>query len=159
MSGVALELKDYGLEDALLRVNRIAEAPMDQLAEGIGRLVQEQTRRRITDEKTAPDGSRWKGNAVGTSVLFASGALARSIDYVASRASVMIGSALVYARIHQEGGVIKPKSAKALAFKIGNMFRMVQSVTMPRRQYLGLSADNQNEIVDAAEDWLGRLLQ
>lgn len=159
MSAIAFEVKEYGLEDALLRINRIAEAPMGELAEGIGRLVQEQTRRRITDEKTAPDGTAWKRNALGSPILYASGALTRSIDYVASATSIMIGSALVYARIHQQGGKIVAKSAKALAFKIGNLFRMVQSVTMPRRQYLGLSSDNQKEIVETAEDWLGRLLQ
>lgn len=159
MAGASLEIRETGLEDALLKINRIADAPMQELAEGIGRLVQEQTRRRITDEKTSPDGAAWKKNAAGTSTLYASGALARSIEYVASSASVKIGSALVYARIHQLGGKIVPKGAKALAFRIGNQWRLVQSVTMPARPYLGLSADNQNEIVETAEDWLERVLQ
>lgn len=159
MSGVSFAVKDHGLEEALLKVNHIADAPMEELAEGIGRLVQGQTRRRITDEKTAPDGTPWKRNSTGTSTLYASGALARSIDYAASPDSIEIGSALVYARIHQEGGKIVAKNAKALAFRIGNLFRLVQSVTMPMRRYLGLSADNQDEIVETTEDWLGRLLQ
>lgn len=160
---VALEIFETGLEEALLKIEGIASAPTGGLMEGIGRLVQEQTRRRITSEKTAPDGGAWKVNRAGTSTLYASGKLADSIDYVASTGSVIVGSGLVYSRIHQEGGVIKPKNGSALKFwwvsgGFAN-FAIVKSVTMPRRQYLGLSADNQNEIVEATEDWLSRLIQ
>ncbi|MFT4162855.1 phage virion morphogenesis protein [Shinella sp.] len=162
MSAV-LEVFETGLQEALLKIDGIANAPTGELMEGIGRLVQGQTRRRITDEKTAPDGSAWKANRAGTSILYASGALADSIDYVASTGSVIVGSGLVYARIHQEGGVIKPKNGSALKFwwVSGGFvnFAIVASVTMPRRQHLGLSADNQNEIVETTEDWLSRLLQ
>lgn len=160
---VALEVFETGLEEALLKVEGIANAPTSVLMEGIGRLVQEQTRRRITSEKTAPDGSAWQANRAGTSTLYASGALADSIDYIASTGSVIVGSGLVYSRIHQEGGVIKPKNGGALKFwwVSGGFvnFAIVKSVTMPRRQYVGLSGDNQNEIVEATEDWLSRLIQ
>jgi len=160
---VALEIFETGLEEALLKIEGIANAPTGELMEGIGRLVQEQTRRRISSEKTAPDGGAWQANRAGTSTLYASGALADSIDYVASTGSVIVGSGLVYARIHQEGGVIRPKNGSALKFwwVSGGFvnFAVVKSVTMPRRQYLGLSADNQNEIVEATEDWLSRLIQ
>lgn len=159
MSGVALEFTEKGLTEALLKIERISEAPTEELAEGIGRLVQEQTRRRITSEKTAPDGSAWRSNRAGTSILLRSGALADSIDYVASPDSIVVGSGLIYARIHQEGGTIVPKSAKMLAFMAGGRLVFAKSVNMPRRQYLGLSPDNQSEIVEAAEDWLGRLVQ
>lgn len=159
----ALEVFETGLQEAILKIDRVGEAPTGELMEGIGRLVQEQTRRRITDEKTAPDGSAWKANRAGTSILHASGALAASIDYIASTGSVIVGSGLVYARIHQEGGVIKPVNGQALKFwwvSSGFVnFVVARSVTIPRRQYLGLSADNQNETVEATEDWLSRLLQ
>ncbi|MRN67857.1 phage virion morphogenesis protein [Brucella sp. 10RB9213] len=159
MSGVALEIRETGLEAALSLVEGVAHAPRQELSEGIGRLVQEQTRQRIEDEKRSPEGSAWKPNITRTSILYRTGALSRSIDYVATPDSVMIGSALVYARIHQLGGTIRPKTAKALAFMIGNMMRLVQSVTIPARRYLGLSPANQTDIVEAAEDWLKRLVQ
>lgn len=159
MSGVALEIRETGLEAALSLIDGIANASRQELSEGIGRLVQEQTRNRIEDEKRSPEGSAWKQNITRTSILYRTGALSRSIDYVATPHSVMIGSALVYARIHQLGGTIRPKTAKALAFMIGNMMRLVQSVTIPARRYLGLSPANQTEIVHAAEDWLKRLVQ
>ncbi|UGQ20399.1 phage virion morphogenesis protein [Brucella anthropi] len=159
MSGVALEIRETGLEAALSLVDGIAHAPRQELSEGIGRLVQEQTRQRIEEEKRSPEGAAWKPNITRTNILYRTGALSRSIDYVATPDSVMIGSALVYARIHQLGGTIRPKTAKALAFMIGNMMRLVQSVTIPARRYLGLSPANQTEIVEAAEDWLKRLVQ
>lgn len=159
MSGVAFEVTHAGLTEALLTVEGIENAPKGELAEGIGRLVQEQTRHRITSEKTSPDGEAWKPNRKGSSILYESGALARSIDYEASEDGVEVGSGLVYARIHQEGGVIVAKDARALVFSIGNHLVQVKSVTMPRRQYLGLSPDNRTEIVEAAEDWLAGLAQ
>lgn len=47
-----------------------------------------------------------------------------------------------YARIHQEGGTIRPRTKRALSFA----GRVVASVTMPRRAYLGLSAEERTEI-------------
>ncbi|WP_066546697.1 phage virion morphogenesis protein [Sphingomonas sp. CCH15-F11] len=47
-----------------------------------------------------------------------------------------------YARIHQEGGTIRPRTKRALSFA----GRVVASVTMPRRAYLGLSAEEREEI-------------
>ncbi len=159
MSGVALEITSTGLDEALLKIDGLVDAPRAELMEGIGRLVQEQTRRRIEEEKTAPDGSAWKPNLAGTPLLYASGALSRSIDYAASEESVQVGTGLIYARPHQEGAVIEPKSAPALAFRLGNRLIFSKRVRLPARPYVGLSADNQNEIVEAAEDWVARLIQ
>lgn len=155
----ALEIKDAELDAALALIDGLAEAPLEELAEGLGRMIQEQTRFRIETEKTAPDGEAWKPNFAGTSILYVSGALSQSIDYVASRESVIVGSGLVYARIHQDGGKIIPRNAKALAFMIGNALVLAKSVTMPARRYLGISSSNRADIVDAARDWLGGLVQ
>ena len=156
---VALEIRETGLEAALSLVQGLENAPKQELADGIGRLVQEQTRQRIEEEKRSPQGAAWKPNITRTGILYRSGALSRSIDYIPTPESVTIGSALVYARIHQLGGTIRPKTAKALAFMIGNKMHLVQSVTIPARPYLGLSPANQTDIVEAAEDWLKRLVQ
>ena len=159
MSGVTFEVRSEGLDEALLKIEGIADAPLGELAEGIGRLVQGQTRRRIEEEKTSPAGAAWKRNRAGTPTLYQSGALADSIDYLASETSVQVGSGLVYARIHQQGGTIRPKNKRALAFMAGNRLILTQRVDMPARPYLGLSADNQDEIVETAEEWLGSLFQ
>ncbi|KAA6405750.1 phage virion morphogenesis protein [Candidatus Tokpelaia sp.] len=132
-------------------------APKIELTEGLGRLIQGQTRRRLVDEKTAPNGEEWKPNKAGTSILYASGALMRSIDYAATSDYVAVGSGLNYARIHQFGGKIEPKNAKSLRFiGVGGGAVFAKMVQMPARPYIGLSADNAEEIVHTAEAWLAR---
>lgn len=159
MSGVAFDVREQGLTEAILKIDGIANAPTEELMEGIGRLVQEQTRHRIVALKQTPAGAAWKENRARTSTLFKSGALAGSIDYLVTSDSVQVGSGLVYARIHQEGGKIEPKTAKMLAFMAGGRLVFAKSVTMPARPYLGLSADNSEEIVEAAREWVSRPLQ
>ncbi|AGF75843.1 phage virion morphogenesis protein [Bartonella vinsonii] len=155
-----IEIYETGLEAALAFLQKGADTSMGALAQGVGRLLQESTRRRIQSEKTSPQGEKWKNNYARTSTLYASGALSRSIDMVASPEKVIIGSGLVYARIHQLGGVIRPKNGSTLRFflKSGKAHRFVRArqVTMPARPYLGLSEGNKVEVIKAAEDWLGR---
>ena len=159
MSSLSVKIDLSGLEHGLHLIEGIAKAPKYELMDGIGRLVQEQTRYRIESEKTSPAGEAWKPNAQGSSILFQSGALAQSIDYAAADTSVEVGSGIIYARIHQEGGKIVPKNGNALVFMMGNHLVQVKSVTMPARPFIGLSAANQNDILEAVTDWVGRLLQ
>ncbi|WP_406604361.1 phage virion morphogenesis protein [Bartonella gliris] len=156
-----IEIKETGLEAALSFLQKGAESSMGTLAQGVGRLIQESTRRRIQSEKTSAQGEKWKNNYARTSILFASGALSHSIDMKASPEQVIVGSGLVYARIHQLGGTIRPKNASTLRFRLASgkaqHFVCVHQVTMPARPYLGLSECNKVEIVKAAEDWLGKV--
>ena len=63
-----------------------------------------------------------------------------------------IGNNLIYARIHEYGGVIKAKKAKALRFQIGGKWVMVKSVTMPERSYLRTAVnDNKDNILKIFE--------
>ena len=82
-----------------------------------------------------------------------------SIDYAAGADQVETGSGLIYASVHQDGATIKAKDAKALAFMIGNEQVFAQSVTIPARPFLGLSADNAEELIEATEDWVRSLIQ
>lgn len=142
-------------EMALDRLSALQEA---QLLDGLGRQIHQQTVRRIEEEKTAPDGKAWKRNSEGTPTLYREGHLARSIDWVVQGLQVAVGSALIYAPIHQYGGTIAPKTADALAFMIGNRFVMTQKVTMPARPYLGVSADNAADILDVAKAFIRKAL-
>lgn len=103
------------------------------------------------DNETAPDGTRWKALSIATrdlrqkkygnapvTILRASGALRGSINMVASDTEVRIGSALIYAAIHQLGG------------EAGRN----RKVTIDARPYLGISAADEEEIFAIAEDWL-----
>ena len=64
-----------------------------------------------------------------------------------SRASVevMVGTDVIYAAIHEFGGVITPKKAKALAFEIGGELIFAKSVHIPARPYLRPAFDTNLE--------------
>jgi len=58
------------------------------------------------------------------------------IDVTSSGISGTVGTNVVYAKIHEYGGVIKPKTKKALKFKIGNTWVTTKQVKMPKRPYM-----------------------
>lgn len=66
-----------------------------------------------------------------------SGDLARSIGYKVTGNKVAVGTNLIYARIHEYGGVIVPRQAKALHFKLRDGgWRTASKVVMPERSFL-----------------------
>lgn len=148
-----------GVQIASAKIASIADFNATGFLDELGALVVSQTQRRIRSEKTAPDGSPWKPNAAGTSILFASGALDDSIHHVVGGSSVEVGSGMVYAGIHQHGGTIKPVNANKLAFHVGGNFVMTDEVVIPARPYVGVSADNAREIELFAEDFVVRSIQ
>ena len=72
--------------------------------------------------------------------LYKTGTLMRGITTEAvSDYEVKIGvdlGTVPYARIHEFGGVIKPKNGPFLVFEIGGQVVRARSVTMPARPYL-----------------------
>jgi phage gpG-like protein len=76
--------------------------------------------------------------AMSNKILSRSGDLKKSITYMAANDKVLIGpgGAIPYARIHQLGGVIRPKTAKSLAVPCGSRVLRLKQVTIPARPYL-----------------------
>jgi HK97 gp10 family phage protein len=67
---------------------------------------------------------------------------------------------VIYAKIHEFGGVIRPVKAKALFFiDSDGYWNTVKKVTMPARPYLRPALDHMNEIKSAVSDALRGLLQ
>ena len=145
---IALDFRFEGLEGVDRALQKLDPLAAGEMLTGIARMIQEQTRRRITSDKAAPSGEGWKRNREGTSTLYRSGTLARSIDYSVSGDAAIVGSGLVYAAIHQFGGTIVPKKAKRLVFRLGNRTVFARKVTLPARPYLGLSATDREDIID-----------
>lgn len=153
---IHIELSGFGQVEKFL--DRLNPFQTETLLEAMARLIRESTRERIIAGGPAPDGSAWKPNRAGrTPILHLSGALARSIDYLVAGTRAVIGSGLIYARIHQDGGVIVPKSASALVFQVGNQVYRVKKVTMPARPYIGLSSEDRSELVQTVAAYLRRL--
>lgn len=150
MSGVGLQWQMPDLPALQARLARLQHMDMRELLDGIGHEVETQTKRRITEEKTAPDGKAWPAwspryaatRHAGNSLLVDEGHLRDSITHnVASGGrTVDIGSNLVYARIHQFGGEGAGKPA------------------LPARPYLGLSAANRQDVHAVASHWLDSFL-
>lgn len=77
---------------------------------------------------------------------------ANSIREVTKK-SATIGTNLKYARIHNEGGVIKPKTKPWLKFQIpGVGWRTVKQVTIPKREYMWLSDKAVDNMRKTTED-------
>jgi phage gpG-like protein len=76
-------------------------------------------------EKTAHDRAPYK-----------TGNLRGSIISEQTKDSVMTGTDLVYAKIHEFGGTITPKKGNFLRFQIDGQWIMARSVTISKKPYL-----------------------
>ena len=144
----AIDITVSGGEEAIVKLGVLADSDLTEVADTLGALGVSQTQRRIHSEKTSPSGEAWQKNRAGTSILFRSGALAASMFHTATSSAAMWGSPLVYAAIHNFGGTIRPKKGKALRFpgQAKQDLLTRTSVTMPKREYLGVSPDNATEM-------------
>lgn len=111
------------------------------------------------DAEEDPEGNKWepsrRAQEEGGKTLSDTAILRRSIEYATTGDKVMVGSNQPYALIHQKGGTIKPKKAKKLVFKgSGGKKVFAKEVTIPARPYLGVSADDMEEVQATIADFL-----
>lgn len=140
-----LEEAAAGLEKAFERLDNRRE-----ITGAIGEIVRTATDMRFREQKS-PDGRPWepslRARLTGGKTLSDTGQLRNSINYRADAAKVEIGANVVYARVHQYGGVIKAKNKPRLAFRLADgHFARPSQVTMPARPFLGVSQDDLDEI-------------
>jgi phage virion morphogenesis protein len=99
---------------------------------------------------TAPDGTRWpesiRAREEGGRTLRDTSRLRNSIDCVARPDRVVVGTNVVYARIHQFGGEIRARRAKYLRFRIGRRWALKRTVRIPARPFLGISDEDRTAI-------------
>ena len=127
-----------------------------ELMTAIGALGESQTRRRISEEKTSPEGEAWKPNLREGDILVETGGhLLASVAYTASADQAEWGAAWEYAHVHQYGATIKPKEADKLVFSLGGKTVFAKEVTIPARPFVGLSSENAQEIIDLVTDHFG----
>lgn len=155
---------------ALDRIAAIGRNPRGVL-EAVSAQVIKSTRRRM-EAGTDPRGVRWDSYAplnplyasekVGPGILRGAGyttsGLYRSITSYVDGNRLVWGSNLVYARIHQLGGVIRPKNARALVFWMGGQKFERGSVTIPARPYLGFTDEDREALVGELEEYLARAM-
>ncbi len=111
------------------------------------------------DSETAPSGERWKpslrAKIEGGKTLSDRTTLRHSIHSVAGSSDVEVGTNLIYAGVHQFGATIRAKSEAGLRFRLpgGLGYRRVMEVEIPARPFLGLSADDEAEVIAQVEDY------
>ena len=128
-------------------LNRLENVDFAKLHENIGEVLISTTHERFRNGRT-PNGSKWKRGLKGTGqTLVQSRLLRNSVTKRFSREGVEVGTNVKYARIHQKGGTIRAKKAKFLRFKVGSRWAMKKSVKIPARPFIGISADDNQEIM------------
>lgn len=134
---------DLGFVRLAERLERLAEAELGELMDLVGSEVESQTRRRIESEKTDPQGNDWDEwserykarRHSGHSLLEGEGDLLDSITFEAGDDDVIVGTNLIYGAIHQFSGE-------------------EVDIPIPAREYLGLSDDNEDDVLAIVDDWL-----
>lgn len=126
----------------------------------IGEALVSSTKERFEDEQS-PDGKAWKKSrraaAEGGQTLSDIGTLKNSIGYHAMASGLEVGTNIKYAKVHQEGMTIKPKTKKFLVFMVGGRFVKKKKVKIPKREFLGFSKDDIEEIEDTIMDHIDKL--
>ncbi|MBF0589712.1 MAG: phage virion morphogenesis protein [Magnetococcales bacterium] len=142
-----IDIDDEKVRDALQNVLDVVEDPTE-LYKSIGDYLTNSTRDRFRQEES-PEGVAWQELSPTTLLgkrkddkrilkeKGISGGLMGRISRQASREGVRVGSNVVYAAIHQFGGLAGPKDRR---------------VIIPARPYLGLSPEDKAEIMQLAKD-------
>ncbi|HBC0987571.1 TPA: phage virion morphogenesis protein [Escherichia coli] len=170
--------------EKLLRIHsailKLADASLKtEMLDSIGAVVESQTRRRITREKTAPDGSPWPGwsdsyaktRHGNQSLLQGGGDLLDSIQFVVERGKVFVGSPLEYAEVHQNGfnesvaigahnRLITQAFGRALQHPVWQTVGAHnRKMNIPQREYLGISAANRSELLNVICDFMSEAIK
>lgn len=122
-----------GLLPVKRKLDRLSRVNTARLLDVLGSELESQTRRRIGEEKTGPDGVAWDPwteayaaqRAAKGGILELDGNLRDSITYEVGNDAVTVGSNLVYASVQQDGWDDK---------------------NIPARPYLGVSDENLDDL-------------
>ncbi len=157
MTGVSLKLT--GAEDALgVLGDAIARTDRPRkLFDLVGAYLVTSTQKRF-EEGRSPEGQVWPQSVrallTGGKTLIDSGRLLQSLTHNATDQGVEVGTNVIYAAVHQLGATIKPVTAKTLSFVIGDRRVFAKQVTIPARPFLGISNEDEPEIIKIAGNWL-----
>ncbi|WP_131667376.1 phage virion morphogenesis protein [Psychrobacter pygoscelis] len=132
---------------------------MSQFGDLAGAQMVENTITRF-ENQASPDGVPWKPSrraiAQGGETLRDTGRLMNSITFVSLPDGVEWGTNVIYAPIHQFGGVIRAKNGRYLRFTNAlGVSVFTESVMMPARPYLGVSLSDIDELSEVLHYVLG----
>jgi phage gpG-like protein len=180
MAGAGIEVTLDSEYQKIIDALKKASAPnLQRIAHSAGKALKEIDQAAFVKSADPATGAKWaplknprgplaKKPGSTSPVLYDRGTLRKSISFNAfPDGSVIIGSNMVYSRIHQEGGktgahVIKPRHKKALAFK-GIVRRLIKhpGSDIPARPFLGVPEDFERRFFDdpAIKELLGMAVE
>jgi len=144
----------FDVKDLASRLERAGPKAIKDTLRSCGNLALRSTHERFRQE-IDPDGIPWKPHVLPSKsyrILWKEGDLFKSIVATFSKTKVVIGTALVYAGVHQRGAklAVTPKQSvwmwANLFNKQGNPFRF-KTIRIPKRTFLGFSEDDQKGFV------------
>lgn len=145
MSGVSLQYNLSDIKKLQKKIAQLGKMDTSDLMSSIGVEIESQTRRRLEEEKTAPDGSAWealsesykeyKAKKSSGGTLEFDGDLIDSITSESGDEHVEVGSNLIYAAVQNFGGE-----------EVG--------MDIPGRKYLGLSDENMDDLAALVNDFV-----
>lgn len=157
---VSITVNTHGIAAVVALLNRLESFRVEDGASLVAPILESQTRRRIESEKRSPQGVAWTPNRAGTSTLLKTGRHLR--DSVANRTAgpdAIVEAHWQHAHVHQTGMTIVPRNAKRLVFFAGKNAQPIFAarVKIPARQFIGLSKENHEEIVEELNAMLAEL--
>jgi len=123
MAGDGVKIVDQGVHDALQRLRMCLPlgGSMQPTFAAMGRVLKTGAQLRFRTA-TGPDGQAWlksfRARNEGGQTLSLTRRLRNSITYEAGNTSVTVGTNVVYAAIHQFGGVIRAKNGPFLSIPV-----------------------------------------
>lgn len=111
-------------------------------------------------DQVSPDGTPWKqsvrASQQGGDTMRNTGRLMSSLSHNVFGDAVEYGTNLEYAHVLHFGAVIKPVNGNYLTFKIGAIWARVKQVVLPSREFLGVSNDDETEVLSIINRFLGQ---
>jgi len=130
-----ITIDDRDVVEALNRLIAIGETPAPAL-DAVGRVLKTRIQQGFVTS-TAPDGRPWAPlKSRAGQPLVEKGHLKNSIDYRVEENSVVVGTNLPYAPVHQFGAKIEAKAKPYLKFMVNGHWVQVKSVTIPERPFM-----------------------
>lgn len=149
-----LKLTDRELQAGLerLRLGLPLGGDMTPAMRGLGRILKSGAQMRFREGK-GPDGrpwvESWRAKEDGGQTLRDTSRLQRSINFEAAHDKVAVGTNVLYARIHQLGGIIRARNAKFLAVPMTKQARAAGSPRNLNGLALAQSLRGQMMLVEA----------
>lgn len=147
----AISIQADGSSPVMEALTQLAGLNTAAMFDEIGAELVSSTQRRFTGQHDI-DGNPWKqswraANQNGQT-LRDTGRLMNSITHNVLANGVEVGTDFEYAHVLHFGAEIYPKTAEYLTFAVGGQYRKSKHVSIPPREFLGIDAEDEQNILD-----------